>query len=182
MFRKIRKLLLKPLIWLLAIIFLIEEFLWDATGKLMARLGAIRVVHRLEIWISSLKAYPAMLVFLMPSATLIPAKLIGLHAIATGHIMLGSAVFLVAKVIGMALFSRIFTLTRPALLQLSWFRKLHDKVMEYRNRIHTYLDAWVAYQHIKQRIKLFAQNFKVNGRFFRFLRRVSKPSRSKTSN
>ena len=179
MFRKIRKLLLKPLIWLLAIIFLIEEFLWDATGKLMAKLGANRIVHKLETWISGMKAYQAMLVFLMPSATLIPAKLIGLHAIATGHIILGSSVFLVAKVIGMALFSRIFTLTRPALLQLNWFSRLHDKVMEYRNRIHAYLDAWVAYQHIKLRIKLILIKIKGNGRFVKFMRRVSKPVRSK---
>ncbi len=174
MFRILRKVLLKPAIWLLAIIFLIEEFLWDKTGDLMARLGALRLVHLVEQWISSMSAYPAMLVFLMPSATLIPAKLIGLHAIATGHVLLGSGVFLAAKVIGMALFSRIFTLTRPALLQLSWFHKLYEKVMEYRNRIHAYLDTWAAYQLVRQRIRAVLQALKGNGKFFRILRRAAK--------
>ncbi len=91
----------------------------------------------------------------MPSccpAILIPAKLIGLHAIAAGHWLLGSAIFLVAKVAGVALFSRIFNLTRPALMTLGWFARFYAWVMGYRNRIHAYLDGWEAYQRIKRRM------------------------------
>lgn len=151
--QKLRRLLLAPFTWFAAIVFLIEEAIWDWTAKLMARLGAVRMVHAVEQRIAALPPRWALFTFLLPSMILIPAKLIGLHAITAGHWLIGSGVFLLAKVAGMALFSRIFNLTRPALLQLKWFAMLYTKVMYYRNRIHAYLDHWQAYQLIKQRIR-----------------------------
>ena len=157
---KIERLLLAPLSWLAAIVFLIEEAIWDWTAALMAKLGAVRLVHAVEKHIATLPPRRALFTFLLPSLILIPAKLIGLHAIAAGHWLFGSAVFLLAKLLGMALFSRIFNLTRPALMQLAWFARLYDAVMYYRNRIHAYLDNWPAYQRIKQRIKTLAAEIK----------------------
>ena len=150
--QKLRRLLLAPFTWLAAIVFLIEEAIWDWTAKLMARLGAVRMVHAIEQRIVALPPRWALFAFLLPSLILVPAKLIGLHAIAEGHWLIGGSVFLLAKFAGMALFSRIFNLTRPALLQLKWFALLYTKVMYYRNRIHDYLAHWQAYQLIKQRI------------------------------
>jgi hypothetical protein len=154
--KNLKRLLLLPLTWLTAIIFLIEEAIWDWTAKLMAGLGAMRLVHAIETRIAALPPRWALIAFLLPSLILIPAKLIGLHAIAGGHWLLGSAVFIVAKLLGMALFSRIFNLTRPALMQLAWFARLYALVMRYRNRIHAYLDDWPAYQRIKLRIRTLA--------------------------
>jgi hypothetical protein len=150
--QKLKRLLLVPLSWIAAIVFLIEEAIWDWTAALMSKLGAMRLVHAVETRIAALPPRWALLAFLFPICTLIPAKLIGLHAIAAGHWLIGSAVFLLAKLLGMALFSRIFNLTRPALMQLAWFARLYATVMYYRNRIHTYLDNWPAYQRIKHRI------------------------------
>lgn len=178
MLKKLKRIFIVPCIWLLAIVFLIEEFLWDTTASLMARLGAIRAVHAVEKRISALSAYPAMLVFLLPSTTLIPAKLIGLHAIAHGHVMLGGLIFLSAKVIGMALFSRIFNLTKPALLQLNWFKSVHDWVLMYRNRIHAYLDGWESYQKIKHRVKSLVHMVRGDGRLLRFFKRAAKSKRT----
>jgi hypothetical protein len=159
--QNIQRLLLIPLSWLAAIVFLIEEAIWDWTAKLMAKLGAIRLVHAIEKRIGSLLPRWALVTFLLPSLILFPAKLIGLHAISAGHIFLGSGVFLLAKLLGMALFSRIFNLTRPALMQLAWFARLYDAVMHYRNLIHAYLDNWTAYQRIKLRIKALADSIRI---------------------
>lgn len=158
--QKLKRLLLIPLSWLAAIVFLIEEAIWDWTAKLMAKLGAVRLVHAIEKRIASLLPRWALVTFLLPSLILIPAKLIGLHAIASGHLFVGSGVFILAKLLGMALFSRIFNLTRPALMQLAWFVRLYEFVMRYRNRIHAYLDNWAAYQRIKLRIKAVADRIK----------------------
>lgn len=158
--QKIKRLLLAPLSWLAAIVFLVEEAIWDWTAALMAKLGAVRFVHAVEKHIAALPPRWALFAFLLPTVTLIPAKLIGLHAIATGHWLIGSGVFLLAKLLGMALFSRIFNLTRPALMQLAWFARLYAFVMYYRNRIHAYLDNWPAYQRIKQHIKALAASIK----------------------
>jgi hypothetical protein len=151
--KKISRLLLAPLTWLAAIVFLIEEAIWDWTAAFMARLGAMLLVRAIEKRITTLHPGWALVTFLLPSLILIPAKFIGLHAIAAGHWLFGSTVFVLAKLMGMALFSRIFNLTRPALMQLGWFARLYAFVMHYCNRIHAYLDGWAAYQRIKQRMK-----------------------------
>lgn len=150
--QKLKHPLLAPFTWLAAIVFLIEEAIWDWTARLMARLGAVRLVHIIELRIAALPPRWALFTFLLPSLILVPAKLAGLHAMAAGHWLIGGSIFVLAKLAGMALFSRIFNLTRPTLLQLGWFARLYAKVMYYRNRIHAYLDRWQAYQLAKQRI------------------------------
>lgn len=151
--KKIKHWLLLPFTWLAALIFLIEEAIWDWTAAWMARLGTVQLVHAVERHISKLSPYGAFIAFLLPLLILEPAKLLGLHAIAEGHWIVGGLVFVIAKIIGFALFSRIFNLTRPALLQLAWFARLYNFVMYYRNRIHAYLDQWAAYQRLKQHLR-----------------------------
>ncbi len=158
--QKLKRVVLSPFVWLAAAVFLIEEAIWDWTAAAMARLGALRAVHAVEKRISALPARWAFLAFILPSTIFIPAKLLGLHAIAKGHWLVGSAIFLTAKVAGFALFSRIFNLTRPALMQLAWFARAYAWVMHYRNRIHAYLDSWQAYQHVKQRIRAILGSLK----------------------
>jgi hypothetical protein len=148
--KKLKRLLFSPFIWLVALVFLIEELIWDWTAAMMSRLGALRAVHAVEKHIIGLQPHWALFAFLLPSAILIPAKLFGLHAIAAGHWLFGSAIFIIAKIVGLALFSRIFNLTRTALMKLNWFAHLYVRVMYYRNRIHAYLENWPAYQFIKQ--------------------------------
>ena len=160
--QKLRHLLLTPFTWLAAIVFLIEEAIWDWTAKLMARLGAVRFIHAIEQRIVALPPRWALFTFLLPSLILVPAKLVGLHAMAAGHWLIGGSIFVLAKFAGMALFSRIFNLTRPALLQLGWFARLYAKVMYYRNRIHDYLDHWQSYQLVKQRIAIMVAAIKTN--------------------
>ena len=131
-------------------------------GQTHGQLGAVRLVRTIEKHIASLVPRWALVTFLLPSLILIPAKLLGLHAITSGHLFLGSTVFILAKLLGMALFSRIFNLTCPALMQLAWFARLYAFVMYYRNRIHAYLDNWPAYQRIKLGIRVLIDRIKAS--------------------
>jgi hypothetical protein len=155
-----KKIVLAPFIWLAATIFLVEEFIWDWTARLMARLGAVRLVHAVEQRIAALPPKWALFAFMLPVITIIPAKLIGVEAIAHGHWLLGILIILAAKLVGVALFSRIFNLTRAALMQVGWFCRLYAWVMGYRNRIHAYLEQWEAYQRVKRRIKAIMDGVK----------------------
>lgn len=158
--RKLRRAVFAPFVWLAALIFLIEEAIWDWTAALMARLGALRAVHAVEKRIAALPARWAFVAFILPSSIFVPAKLLGLHAIAAGHWLLGSGIFVFAKVAGFALFSRIFNLTRPTLMQLAWFARIYAWIMYYRNRIHAYLDNWQAYQRVKLRLRTLLTGIK----------------------
>lgn len=160
--QKLKHLLFAPVMWLAAAVFLIEEAIWDWTAAIMARLGAVRAVHAIERRIAALRPRWAFFAFILPSGILIPAKLFGLHAITAGHWLLGSVIFIIAKIIGLALFSRIFNLTRPALMQIGWFARFYAWVMHYRNLIHAYLEHWEAYQHVKQRLIWVAAAFRKN--------------------
>lgn len=151
--RRLKRALFAPFVWLAALVFLIEEAIWDWTAAFMARLGAVRAVHAVEKRIAALPARWAFVAFVLPSSIFVPAKLLGLHAIAAGHWLLGSGIFVFAKVAGFALFSRIFNLTRPTLMQLGWFARAYAWIMHYRNRIHAYLDSWQAYQRIRARLR-----------------------------
>ncbi len=151
--RKLKRLVVAPFVWLAALVFLIEEGIWDWTAAFMARLGALRAVHAVEKRIAALPPRGAVLAFILPSTIFVPAKLLGLHAIAAGHWLVGSGIFVFAKIAGFALFSRIFNLTRPTLMQLGWFARIYAWIMHYRNRIHAFLDNWQAYQRIKARLR-----------------------------
>lgn len=172
MLKKLKRLLISPLLWVIALVFLLEEYIWDTTARWMARLGAVAFVHAIEKHISALPTRWAFFAFLLPGSILIPAKLIGLHAIANGHWVIGSITFLLAKLVGMALFSRIFNLTRPALLRLPWFAKLYHWIMLYRDRIHQFLNHWQAYQSVKHTLATAVYLVKGKGRLLRYLRRV----------
>ena len=154
------RLLFSPFIWLAAAVFLIEEAIWDWTAAVMARLCVVRAVYAVERRIAALHPRLALFAFILPSTIFIPAKLFGLHFIATGHWLLGGAIFIAAKVTGLALFSRIFNLTRTALMQLGWFSRFYTWVMYFRNRIHDYLDQWQAYQGIRQRFTFMVATLK----------------------
>ena len=157
---KMKRLFVAPITWVAAMFFLIEEFIWDQMERLMARLGTLSLIQAIERHIAALPPRWAMFVFLLPSLIFIPAKIIGLHAIASGHWLFGTAILVVAKLLGMALFSRIFNLTRPALMQVRWFAGLYNKIKFHLNLIHSYMDQWPAYQLIKQAIKSLISRIK----------------------
>jgi len=65
-------------------------------------------------------------VFLLPTALLLPIKLLALWAVGRGHVGLGMLVIVLAKVVGTAVVARLFTLTQPALMQLRWFAWIYS--------------------------------------------------------
>ena len=71
----------------------------------------------------------------MGAAFLLPIKLLALRAIGHGHVVLGMAVIVLAKVLGTAVVARLFTLTQPALLQLRWFAWGHAHWLRLKARL-----------------------------------------------
>ena len=123
-----RRLLLWPLrtlaglgAWLLALVVVFEEWGWLPLQAVLARLGRWPGLRWIEAWVRQLAPWAALLLFALPTALLLPVKLLALWAIGHGHVLLGMVVIALAKVVGTAVVARLFTLTRPALLQLRWF-------------------------------------------------------------
>ncbi len=138
----LRRLLLLPLrlltalgSWLLALAIAFEEWGWEPLQALMARLGRWPGLRWLEARVRALPPWPAVVVFAVPTAMLVPVKLLALWAVERGHVALGLSVIVLAKVVGTAVVARLFALTRPALMQLAWFAWAYAHWVQLKQRL-----------------------------------------------
>ena len=106
---------------LLALLILFEEWGWEPLQRLLARIGRWPGLRWIEGCVRALPPWAAVAVFLLPTALLLPVKLLALWAVGRGHVVLGMLVIVLAKVVGTAVVARLFSLTQPALMQLHWF-------------------------------------------------------------
>ncbi len=132
--KRLGRVLLAPLIYLAALLLLLEDWLWDLGSRMIARIASWPPLARIESWIRALSPYQALTLFLLPAILLFPVKLLALYAITQGHALAGVGVILAAKVGGAAVVARLYSLTRPTLLSLPWFARWHDAFMDFKNR------------------------------------------------
>lgn len=110
--------------WLVALVVVFEEWGWEPLQQLLARMGRWPGFRWVEAWVRSLPPWGALALFALPTLALLPVKLLALWAIGHGHVAVGMAVVIGAKLVGTAVVARLFTLTQPALMQLAWFARL----------------------------------------------------------
>jgi hypothetical protein len=143
--------LLQPFWVLLAIIFLIEAWLWDHLEPIVARLVAAIPLAAFKQWLTervdALSPAMTLIVFIVPIVPLFPLKLVGLWLLT--HEYWTSALFtiLFAKFLGVGVTAFIFDVTRDKLLEMAWFEKIYDFVLMVRAKAHELVDP------IKQRIR-----------------------------
>ena len=164
--------LLRPLLILLALIFLLEAWLWShlapIVGWIVARIPLREVKARIAAWIERLPPAATLGVFVVPVLLLLPFKFLGLWMLAHGHWLDALAVLALAKVVGLGVTAFIFDLTRPKLLELPWFRWFYEHMIVWLAKAHELADP------IKERIKRTMRVFAPNraGRTFALLTRI----------
>jgi hypothetical protein len=130
--------LLQPIWVLLAVIFLIEAWLWDHLEPIVAwvveKIPLRAFKHWLAERVDTLSPAMTLIVFIVPVIPLFPLKLVGFWLLA--HEYWTSAVFtiLFAKFVGVGVTAFVFDVTRPKLLEMGWFERLYEFVMELRAR------------------------------------------------
>jgi hypothetical protein len=136
--------LLQPLWVLLAIVFLIEAWLWDHLEPIVARVVAAIPLRVLKQWLAdrvdTLSPAMTLIVFIVPVLPLFPLKLVGLWLLT--HEYWASAVFtiLFAKFLGVGVTAFIFDVTRPKLLEMGWFERLYEWILALRARAKELVD------------------------------------------
>lgn len=134
-----------PLLALAALFALLEEWLWDSLKAATAWLFEKLPLRWLERWLASASPPLAVLLLLTPTVVILPAKLLGLWLLAGGHVFFGGAVFIAAKLAGMALLSRLYALMQPALHRIGWFLRLDTAIRRAIAWAHAWLDAQPTY-------------------------------------
>ena len=164
--------LLKPLWITLAILFLIEAWLWDHLRPVVAAVVNVVPWGRIKIWlrmaIERLPPWAVLIVFIIPLLVLVPVKFLEFWFIAHRQ-WVGAAITLVAaKLVGLGVAAFIFDVTRDKLLQMDWFRRLFEWVMWLRDWAHALVDP------IKQRLKRYFYMFAPRraGRTLRLVRLI----------
>jgi hypothetical protein len=164
--------LLRPLWILLALVFLVEAWLWDHLAPIVAwivgRLPLEAIKRRAVEWIEALPPAATLAVFIVPVLLLLPLKFLGLWMLAHGYWLGAVGVLALAKLLGLGVTAFIFDLTRPKLLQLAWFRRFYGWMLWALEHAHALLDP------IKRRIKQWFRMFapKRAGRTLRLLMRI----------
>jgi hypothetical protein len=164
-----RSRLLAPLLYVVALLLLAEQWLWEVGGRLSAAMGAWPPLRMLENGIRRLPPWAALLAFTLPGLLLLPIKFLALLAIAHGHPLWGVLVFVAAKLGGVMVVARIYGLTLPSLLALAWFARWHNRFIMFKDQLIARLRASPTYQQARRSVATLR-------RVLRRLRKQLRPS------
>jgi hypothetical protein len=136
--------LLQPFWILLAIIFLIEAWLWDHLEPIVARAVAWIPLRAFKQWLAervdTLSPAMTLIVFVVPVIPLFPLKLMGLWLLTHEYWLSAIGTILIAKLLGVGVTAFIFDVTRSKLLEMRWFEALYDFVIALRGKAAALVD------------------------------------------
>ena len=128
--------LLQPFWVLLAVIFLIEAWLWDHLEPIVARVVALIPLRTFKQWLSdrvdTLSPAMTLIVFIVPVIPLFPLKLVGFWLLTHEYWFSAITTIVFAKFLGVGVAAFVFDVTRPKLLEMRWFERLYEFIMALR--------------------------------------------------
>jgi hypothetical protein len=128
----------------LAVLFLVESWLWDnvkvALLWLAHETGLKDLEPRARAFIAGLSPVATLAVFALPALAILPLKLLAVAIMAHGHVLTGLAVILGAKTLGLGVTSFLFDASREKLLQLAWFARVYETVLRISAWAHRLVD------------------------------------------
>lgn len=170
--------ILRPFLFLAALVFLFEAWVWDRLSPVVAWIVSHVFWKKLRDAVSAgiekLPPYATLFVFAVPVLLLLPFKIAALWLLTNGHWAIGGLVFMLAKVVGVAIAAFLFRTCQPKLMQIPWFTRLYAAVMRARDWAHRIVDPYkeqirAAARRIKARIRATLPR---GGWFGRALRRL----------
>jgi hypothetical protein len=136
--------LLQPLWVLLAIIFLIEAWLWDHLEPVVARLVGLIPLDTFKQWLAdrvdALSPAMTLIVFIVPVIPLFPLKLVGFWLLTHEYWLSAILTIIFAKFLGVGVAAFIFDVTRDKLLEMDWFETIYEFIMELRTKANALVD------------------------------------------
>jgi hypothetical protein len=120
----------------IALIFVVEAWLWDHLEPIVERCVALlplrALKHLVAEQVEDLSPPATLFVFAVPAALLFPLKLLAIWLIAHEQWFGALVTIVFAKLFGLGVTSFLFAVTRDKLLQMDWFRAAYEKVVEWR--------------------------------------------------
>ena len=109
----------------LAVIFLIESWLWDHVRDGLRAFARLIGLERFDPWlrkvVSKLSPPMTLVLFIIPGAMIFPFKLVALALLASGRIISGVIAIFAAKAFALGVMAVLFDICRDKLMQMQWF-------------------------------------------------------------
>jgi hypothetical protein len=172
--------LMRPVLILLALLFLLEAWLWTRLEPLVARVVAAIPLERLKVRIAAaierLSPAATLIVFAVPFIVLLPLKFLEFWLLAHRYWASAILTLIAVKLLGLGITAFIFEAARPKLLQMPWFRAFYQWVLWLLERAHALVDP------LKRRIRIWLRMLSPRraGRKLRLLRRIRRRMRAAT--
>lgn len=125
---------------ILALLFLLEAWLWDRLAPIVGRIVAVipwgRIKPALVRLVDRLSPQATLVVFVVPFILLLPLKFLEFWFLAHRQWVAAIAVLVLAKLVGLGVTAFIFEVTKDKLLQMAWFRRLYEFFLWARQWAH----------------------------------------------
>ena len=151
----LKKTLTRPLILLVYILLIIEDFVWEYGKKILAHIGSHPGFKQIENIILKLPPYGALASLCLPAFILFPANILAIYLTSHHFIVLGVILLIGMKLLGTMIIAHLFTINKDKLLSLTWFKYIHNTILFIRNRAVLWLHSQPYYQYLKSNIDSF---------------------------
>lgn len=135
-FRWLKRRLIAIFWFALALVFLIESWIWDNVKEWLRQLERALGLERIEPWLEGVVARlsPPMTLalFAVPMIGVLPFKVAALALLAHGYVVTGVVFVFLAKSLTLGVEAFLFDICRDKLLQIEWFRRLYSLVLDLR--------------------------------------------------
>jgi hypothetical protein len=169
--------LLQPVWVLLAVIFLIEAWLWDHLEPIVAWFVAKLPLQTFKNWLAervdTLSPAMTLIVFVVPVIPLFPLKLVGVWLLMHEYWLSALTTIVFAKLLGVGVTAFVFDVTRPKLLEMGWFERLYEFILALRAKAKALVEP------VKLRIReiLAGNGDRWSSRMLRLIQRFRKSVR-----
>jgi len=164
--------LLRPVLIFLAIVFLIEAWLWEKLEPVVAYIVRLIPLARMKAafadWTSELSPPATLLLFVLPQGIIIPIKIAEFWLFLNGQWFYGFVALVLSKLVFLGTAAFVFDATRDKLLQLDWFRGLYNYVIWLRDAAVALIDPFK--RRIMRRLRMFMPG--TSRRTFRLMMKI----------
>jgi hypothetical protein len=178
--RQIRHRLTRPLLFVAAVLLLIEEWLWRGTARFLRDLGTLPPLAAIGAWIRRRPPQQALALFVLPLLSLLPLKGVILMAFLHGRYLLGTSVLVLEKLIFSAVFAALYQMTAPAVTQIAWVMRAQKGFLRIRRGLHAWLWRQAGFREARAWMRRMRRGHWLKRRFgaaYRIQRRRTKAMR-----
>ncbi len=168
--------ILNPLIFIVALILIFEEWLWTELTRFTRFISELPFLAKLEFKISMLPAYPSLILLISPFLLLLPLKFLMVFLVSNGHYFVAFVLFILEKILGTALAAHLFSLTKKNVMTIAWFQRFFDKLVNLISLAKNWIKEFPVYHSVRRVIE------KVKARYSRsgfVARKISKYRKQK---